>query len=186
MEAGLQRQVRRLQESLPASMSCVDAASNCWLAAFSLQLRSCLLSGCCSAIKQVLLHSLDAAAACRSECAYVSLRPWKQPKCVLLCGCSDSAWSAQVSHIQQNTKIPVMGHADGICHIYVDEVPQHLPLSFHCLFAMLWPDSWSTVAAAVQHMRLPPSCPHADSMCELACKQPTRTCKSAVGMHASH
>jgi delta-1-pyrroline-5-carboxylate synthetase len=26
-----------------------------------------------------------------------------------------------VSHIQQNTKIPVLGHADGICHIYVDE-----------------------------------------------------------------
>ncbi len=32
----------------------------------------------------------------------------------------------QVSHIQQNTKIPVLGHADGICHIYVDEV--RLPL----------------------------------------------------------
>jgi len=26
-----------------------------------------------------------------------------------------------VSHIQRNTKIPVLGHADGICHIYVDE-----------------------------------------------------------------
>ena len=29
--------------------------------------------------------------------------------------------NAFVRHIMDNTKIPVMGHADGICHIYVDE-----------------------------------------------------------------
>ncbi len=28
---------------------------------------------------------------------------------------------ALVKHIQENTRIPVLGHADGVCHVYVDE-----------------------------------------------------------------
>ena len=31
-----------------------------------------------------------------------------------------SGSNALVSHIKRNTRIPVLGHADGICHVYVD------------------------------------------------------------------
>lgn len=45
-----------------------------------------------------------------------------------LLGCSDSidlliprGSNEFVQHIMNNTKIPVMGHADGICHVYIDK-----------------------------------------------------------------
>jgi gamma-glutamyl phosphate reductase len=41
----------------------------------------------------------------------------------------------QVSHIQANTKIPVLGHADGICHIYVDAAADPAKARAICLDA---------------------------------------------------
>ncbi len=38
-----------------------------------------------------------------------------------------------VRYVQENTKIPVLGHAEGICHIYVDETAQIQPAVDICV-----------------------------------------------------
>ena len=50
----------------------------------------------------------------------------KSGNCVILKGGSEAKKSNRIlfeiiQYIMNNTKIPVMGHADGICHIYVDK-----------------------------------------------------------------
>ncbi|KXZ44728.1 hypothetical protein GPECTOR_63g53 [Gonium pectorale] len=40
--------------------------------------------------------------------------------------------NALVSHIKRNTRIPVLGHADGICHVYVDAAAE-LPTALRIL-----------------------------------------------------
>ena len=29
--------------------------------------------------------------------------------------------NALVKHVQNSTRVPVLGHADGVCHVYVDK-----------------------------------------------------------------
>jgi gamma-glutamyl phosphate reductase len=40
---------------------------------------------------------------------------------ILVSLCGTRGGNALVSYIQRNTRIPVLGHADGICHMYIDE-----------------------------------------------------------------
>ena len=58
------------------------------------------------------------AACCRLSCTMRSMSLRCDRDVDLLIPRGSNAF---VQYIMNNTKIPVMGHADGICHIYVDK-----------------------------------------------------------------
>ena len=97
----------------------------------------CLKSGNCSILKGGsetartnkvlfdLIHDAAVAAGMPSACM---LQVEAREDIGKLLACDDSVdlliprgSNAFVRYIMDNTRIPVMGHADGICHIYVDE-----------------------------------------------------------------
>ena len=78
----------------------------------------------------VVAAAPDAAAAADLEHA-VSLLPDRDAVARLLAACDAAASplvdlvvprgsNALVKHVQASTKVPVLGHADGVCHVYVD------------------------------------------------------------------
>ncbi len=97
----------------------------------------CLKSGNCSILKggsetartnKVLFELIHDAAVAAGMPASCMLQVEAREDIGKLLACDDSVdlliprgSNAFVRYIMDNTRIPVMGHADGICHIYVDE-----------------------------------------------------------------
>ncbi len=63
--------------------------------------------------------------------------------------------NALVQYVKNNTKIPVMGHADGICHIYIDESADLSKVADICVDAKVqYPSACNAVETILIHEEL--------------------------------
>ena len=63
--------------------------------------------------------------------------------------------NALVKYVKENTKIPVMGHADGICHIYIDESADLNTAASICVDAKVqYPSACNAVETILVHESL--------------------------------
>lgn len=63
--------------------------------------------------------------------------------------------NALVQYVKNNTKIPVMGHADGVCHIYIDESADLTKVADICIDAKVqYPSACNAVETILIHEEL--------------------------------